>query len=222
MIGYPGNDSVVVGARGFYRATVHVHGVAGHSGSSRRPGINAIEKASALVQRLRQAVLPSESGPEFPLPPSMTVTAIEGGGGFTSVPDRCRVQVDMRLTPSFGAEHARALLDEHVSAIDRDEPSPLATRLEEVDTWPAYRLEADNPLVEVLVAAAREHVDPAITPRVCGPSNIGNLCATRGVPATCGFGVAYEGVHGADERADTGDIPATYSVYRDAVRRLLS
>src|SRR5689334_10569269 len=34
MIGYPGLDHVVTGGRGVLRARVHVHGIAGHSGSS--------------------------------------------------------------------------------------------------------------------------------------------------------------------------------------------
>ena len=33
MIGYPGPDHVVTGGRGVLRARLHVHGVAGHSGS---------------------------------------------------------------------------------------------------------------------------------------------------------------------------------------------
>jgi succinyl-diaminopimelate desuccinylase len=222
MIGYPGKDSVVIGARGFYRATLHVHGVAGHSGSSRRAGVNAIEKASALVQLLGDAALPGDSAATFPLPPSLTVTAIEGGGGFTTIPDLCRVQVDMRLTPTFGERDARVLLTDHASAIDQEQPSPAATRVEELETWPAYRLESDSPLVTTLVDAARRHIDPSVRPRVCGPSNIGNLCAAHGVPATCGLGVGFEGVHSANETACVADVASVYYAYREATVALMA
>nr|WP_322778752.1 hypothetical protein [Frankia sp. Cas4] len=33
--------------------------------------------------------------------------------------------------------------------------------------------------------------------RGAGPSNIGNYLAGLGIPATAGFGVAYEGMHAA-------------------------
>jgi len=60
------------------------------------------------------------------------------------------------------------------------------------------------------VDAVRNHVDPSLEARVCGPSNIGNLCAAHGVPATCGFGVAFSGVHAANETALMSDLPAVY------------
>jgi succinyl-diaminopimelate desuccinylase len=173
------------------------------------------------VQRLGEARLAGESGPAFPLSPSLTVTAIQGGEGFTTIPDLCRLQVDMRLTPAFGAEEARDLLTGHASAIDREQPSPLDTRVEELDTWPAYRLAKDSPLAGALVDAARRHVDPSLEARVGGPSNIGNLCAAHGVPATCGFGVGFEGIHAADETALVADVPVVYRTYRDAVTALL-
>jgi succinyl-diaminopimelate desuccinylase len=49
MIGYPGSDHVVTGGRGVLRARLHVHGVAGHSGSSSSVTPSAIAKAAALV-----------------------------------------------------------------------------------------------------------------------------------------------------------------------------
>ena len=49
MIGYPGLDHVVTGGRGVLRARVHVHGVAGHSGST-RTGAGAITKAAHLIR----------------------------------------------------------------------------------------------------------------------------------------------------------------------------
>lgn len=57
MIGYPGMDEVVVGARGVYRAELHVHGTASHSGASRSTP-NAIDKAAHLVQELGTTDLP--------------------------------------------------------------------------------------------------------------------------------------------------------------------
>ena len=57
--------------------------------------------------------------------------------------------------------------------------------------------------------------------KTAGPSNIGNLLAGEGIPATAGFGVPYEGLHGIDERAHLAELPTVYSVYQRALCALL-
>ncbi|WP_322755695.1 hypothetical protein [Frankia sp. Cas3] len=57
--------------------------------------------------------------------------------------------------------------------------------------------------------------------RGAGPSNIGNYLAGLGIPATAGFGVAYEGMHAADERIRRDSIPAVQAAYHAAVLTLL-
>ena len=105
MIGYPGPDEVVVGGRGFWRATITVHAQAGHSGS-RRTTPGAVSRAARLVRLLEESELPGAHG-EFPLPPKLTVTSVRGGEGFSVVPDRCEVGVDIRTTPTFDATPGR-------------------------------------------------------------------------------------------------------------------
>jgi succinyl-diaminopimelate desuccinylase len=105
LIGYPGLDEVVVGGRGLWRATIAVHGTAGHSGSS-RPTVGAVSRAVRLVGLLDAAELPGAEG-EFPLPPKLSVTSCHGGQGFSVVPDLCELGVDIRTTPAFGAQGRR-------------------------------------------------------------------------------------------------------------------
>ncbi|SPE57395.1 hypothetical protein SNS2_3065 [Streptomyces netropsis] len=57
--------------------------------------------------------------------------------------------------------------------------------------------------------------------KTAGPSNIGNLLAGEGIPATAGFGVPYRGLHGIDERARLAELPTVYAVYQRAVLDLL-
>jgi succinyl-diaminopimelate desuccinylase len=117
MIGYPGLDHVVTGGRGVLRARVHVHGIAGHSGSS-RTGPGAIAKAAQLIRGLHQMPLPGPASPQFPLPAKLTVTAVSGGEGYTMVPDSCTVNVDIRLTPALDDSAALAAL--HANAAETD------------------------------------------------------------------------------------------------------
>ncbi|MFI8228705.1 M20/M25/M40 family metallo-hydrolase [Streptomyces sp. NPDC085900] len=122
MIGYPGPDEVVVGGRGLWRATLAVHAKTGHSGA-RRTAPGAVSRAALLVRLLEEAELPDTEG-EFPLPPRLTVTFCHGGEGFSVVPGRCEVGVDIRTTPGFGAQDAEAVAAPRSPSWTRGCPDP--------------------------------------------------------------------------------------------------
>ncbi|MFJ7071809.1 M20 family metallopeptidase [Streptomyces sp. NPDC098781] len=218
LIGYPGLDEVVVGGRGLWRATIAVHAASGHSGS-RRTAPGAVSRAAQLVRLLEEAELPGAEG-EFPLPPKLTVTFCHGGQGFSVVPDRCELGVDIRTTPGFDARAAERLVGAAVRELDLRLPAPRPTAITPVASWPPYRLgEGRQPAAALLEAASGEGL--TVRPKTAGPSNIGNLLAGRGIPATAGFGVRYAGLHGVDERACLEDLPVVHAVYRRAVLGLL-
>lgn len=222
MIGYPGLDEIVVGARGFWRAALVVSGRSGHSGS-RSPAVdNAVVKAAALVRRLADCDLTPDADGDFPLPPKVTVTGIHGGQGYSIVPDRCTVSVDIRLTPRHDATWADGLVREVCRLLDETMPSRRPTVVEPDTTWPAYRLPVASRLATSLQSAVRQALGRELPLTVAGPSNIGNFLAAQGVEATCGFGVGYRNLHGADEAIDMASIPDVYDTYLAAVRELLA
>ncbi|MEV5101646.1 M20 family metallopeptidase [Streptomyces massasporeus] len=219
MIGYPGFDEVVVGGRGLWRAGIAVHGTSGHSGS-RRTVVGAVSRAAHLVRLLDAGLLPGAAG-AFPLPPKLTVTYCHGGEGFSAVPDRCEIGVDVRTTPGFGARAAENLVRAAVGELDSALPAPRPTEITVVASWPPYRLaEDEQPAAALLGAAAGQGL--TVRAKTAGPSNIGNLLAAEGIPATAGFGLPYEGLHGVDERVHLADLPAVHAVYRRAVLDLLA
>ncbi|MFD8727654.1 M20 family metallopeptidase [Streptomyces sp. NPDC059611] len=221
MIGYPGMDDVVVGGRGLWRATLTVAAESGHSGSSRTV-LGAVSRAARLIQLLDTAALPGppEAGTLFALPPKLSVTAVHGGEGFSVTPDRCDVNVDLRTTPTFGADDAEALVRQVAAELDAELPGPAATRVTSVASWPPFQLQPhEQPAAAMLDAAASLGV--TVRAKTAGPSNIGNLLAGRGISATAGFGVPYSGLHGIDERASLAELPQVYAVYHRAVRTLL-
>jgi succinyl-diaminopimelate desuccinylase len=220
MIGYPGPDHVVTGGRGVLRARLHVHGVAGHSGSSSSVTPSAIAKAAALVTRLHEADLPGPAGPGFPLPARLTVTAISGGEGYSVVPDLCVVNVDVRLTPAFDSQAALEVVRAAAAATDDGWPGTQPTYVEVTTSWPTYALPGDSPLRTALLSGARG-AGLAARAKVAGPSNIGNYLAGLGIPATAGFGVVYEGLHGTDERIRIDSIPPVQAAYHQALLTLL-
>ncbi|MBU1395359.1 MAG: M20 family metallopeptidase [Gammaproteobacteria bacterium] len=219
MIGYPGNDRLVIGARGFLRARLIVHGIGAHSGSSGTRGVNAIERARVLLERMVAAPLTSADA-RFPLPPKLTATAIRGGGSFALVPDRCELELDLRLTPSFEDAAARMHLQAIVARFDADGAAP-ATAIEWLPGWPAYQLDPATPMVQALAAAASEAFGHSVPSGVVGPSSIANYLSTLGVPATAGLGVTYRNLHAPDECVLLESLHPTFLAYRNALLRLL-
>jgi succinyl-diaminopimelate desuccinylase len=223
MIGYPGRDKIVTGSRGFLRATVTVHGTGGHSGDldpAAHEG-NAVEKASYIVRGLHEIRPEVNANDEPGLPATVSVTAIQGGEGWSTIPDTCQIKVDMRLTPSFRFDIARDLLSNAVVDADSWWPTAHPSSIEFRESWPAYSLPESSRLVVALEkAAARRGLQ--LRRGVVGPSNIGNYLASLGIEATAGFGVRYRRAHGPDECIDLSTIPDILAVYEGATRDLLA
>jgi len=220
FIGYPGNDRIVVGARGFMRARLVVRGVAAHSGASSARGLNAAIRGAALAAALSEAALPVDSN--FERPAQLTVTGIRAGDGtFTSVPDRCELTIDCRLTPHFDANDAQHLIAGIVSRHDETYDASLATGIGWIEGWPAYRVADSHPMIDALKRAAQAELGVTLPCVVAGPSNIGNYLASLNVPALCGFGVGYTGIHATDERIDLSTIAPVYGIYERALLALL-
>ena len=224
MIGYPGLDHVVVGGRGFWRAEIVVYGTAGHTGQGHeKPDqVNAAEKAARLVIALANYRKPGPVDETIGLPPRLTVTAMRGGAGYSVIPDRCEVSVDARLTPSFDQAAAEQLVQHLVDDLDRQVKGGRPSEIQAGESWPAYRLPDHAPVARALLDAAASYLDPPPTPKVAGPSNIGNYLASLGIPATAGFGVAYEGLHSTDERIQVATIAPVQAIYQEAVLALLN
>ncbi len=219
MIGYPGLDHVVTGGRGVFRARLHVHGVAGHSGASKALP-SAIAKAAALISRLEKMPLPGPPSPGFPLPAKLTVTAISGGEGYSTVPDLCTFNVDVRLNPALTGPAAGDMLRAATSEVDAAWPGTEPTDVELTTCWPAFVLGEQEPLRAALLTGAGAAGVQA-SAKVAGPSNIGNYLAGLGIPATAGFGVEYRGLHGTDEQIALESIPLVQATYHQALLTLL-
>lgn len=236
VICYPGNDRIAVGARGFYRVSISVPGFAQHAGSSQPVKDSAVTKAVLLASKLTAIALPKEADQDFYFGPKLTITAINGGSGFAQVPDLCTINVDVRLTPSFTAADARVLIKQVVDEVDGVGANGSASggaatgavtngkkvcTIKEEESWPPYKLAADHALVASFIAAASDAHGRTLTSFVCGPSNIGCYLSALEVPATCGFGVNFRGLHAADEAIEIASILPVVNSYRKLVENLL-
>jgi len=222
MIGYPGIDQLVVGGRGFLRAELTVKGKAGHTGGQRSlENGNAIEGAAELVRSLSKYHSPGSIDSALGLRPKITVTGIRGGESFSTVPDHCVVDVDVRLTNLFDMDAARQLIERLATRVDQNRPSVEPTTIILHESWPAYITDKESPIRVALERAAAEPIRNPLTIKAAGPSNIGNYLAKLGIPATAGLGVRYEALHGTNECIDVATIPAVQATYHQAMLELL-
>ncbi|MFN0087537.1 MAG: M20 family metallopeptidase [Blastocatellia bacterium] len=221
LIGYPNNDRLIIGSRGFLRGAVSVYGTAAHSGSGSSHGFNAIDKAACLIQAIHNRQLPEEPDPVFHHGPRVTVTEITGGQGYSVVPDLCQFKLDFRLTPKVDRTIAEQWLEAILRAGDADDPGPIDTQIEWGESWPAYHVPKESALVQCVLRAAKEVFGRKIPTAISGPSNIGNYLAINKIPTLSGFGVTGYNIHAADENLELESVLPVYETYRRAIPMLL-
>lgn len=129
------------------------------------------------------------------------------------------VNVDVRTTIAFPTRTAQAALKTIVRG--SSSTAGLRSSMKSLESWPAFALPATSPLRRALERAAST-LSPRFTPStISGPSNVGNLLAAAGIPATTGYGVANRHANWTDESIELSSIPQVYAVYRQAVMSLL-
>lgn len=224
FIGYPGNEEIMIGARGFLRAKIVVHGRAAHTGSRCADGSNAVKKAAQLVEMIETASRRLKGDSSFPVPPKITVTEFYGGVGFSQVPDKATISIDMRLTPHFDSFVAGNWIKEILSGFDNNNQGSgdRDSDISFLESWPAYKISEHFPAVRALKEEAERELGRTVPLAVCGPSNIGNYLAEHNIAALCGFGVDFENIHAANESITISSIAPIYKAYRAAIERLAS
>lgn len=215
-IGYPGNKSINIGARGYYRFTATIFGESAHTGSGKNKGKNAIYKSLKLIDIANKKNKNLEVDDEFRLRPKFTVTEIHAGTGFSIVPDSCEIYFDFRLTPKFDRKWAIGQFNSMASEANlRVQEGDYS--IQEVGSWPAYSLDPSSRLVKCIQNAAQKYFQRDVYAINVGPSSIANYLYSQGIDATCGFGVEASGIHSNDEWCNLKDIGPVYNAYKDAV-----
>jgi succinyl-diaminopimelate desuccinylase len=223
MIGYPGDDKIVVGSRGFARYEIELTGKAAHSGATLPAEDNALVRAADIIQSLSATPPPQKTEPDFPRQPKVTVTQVEGGDGYSVVPATARVCVDVRLTPVFNEAAADVYIRQIVAGHDSRHQvhGNRATKTGKVSSEPAFLTPETSELRRALRQAVVEITDQTLPEVISGPSNIGNFLAKQGIDVIAGYGVPAHGVHAVGESAALKPLAKVYDVYRKTLQNLL-
>jgi acetylornithine deacetylase len=155
VIGEPTSLKVVRGHKGMMRLRLAFEGKAAHSGYPHL-GRSAIEPAAEAIvalaglRREMEAERPPH-GEEFPEVPfaALNVGTVAGGSAANVIPDRCVVQLSVRLLPGM----TLADMTERVRQIVAGAAGPTPFTLEHVSLSPAMLLGEDAPIYRELTAA---------------------------------------------------------------------
>lgn len=156
LVGEPTSMRVIRGHKGHLSLTLTVLGVAAHSGFPHK-GVNAIERAGAVLAALavlRKSLVAERTDasglfPEVPYP-VLTVAGIRGGTAINVIPERCDVDVGVRLLPGMDSAAFVARLRAVVEAVVPDG----AVSVTVVNDTPAFATPEERPFVRELCALA--------------------------------------------------------------------
>jgi len=154
VVGEPTELRVVRAHKGMVRLRLAFRGQAAHSGYPHlgRSAIEPAARAIVALEGLRRTMeterpANADAFPEVPFA-ALNVGTVAGGSAANVIPDRCEIQLAIRLLPGMSVEE----MAERVSAaVQRDVGEPFT--LEPVSESPAMILGAGAPLHQALCAA---------------------------------------------------------------------
>lgn len=187
--------NIIVAQKGLLQIKVKIEGRRAHAAYPER-GVNAIDKAIAIIRRLK--------GNKFAYPrnkylksPTVNTGTIRGGDKVNIVADWCEFELDFRFLPGMASGDLLRRIKKVIGSYTKD------YRLEIEGLQQPYSLKRGHPLVLGLKKAMRKF---KLKPEVKGSegATVITFFKEKGVPAVAtGFGCSGC-AHVSDEFADTG------------------
>ncbi len=230
VLGEPSNLQVRLGHRGRLEMQVQVRGRAAHA-SAPELGSNAIHNAARLIFGLELLTARLATDP-FLGQGSLAVTEIESqAASRNALPDCCSFYIDRRLT--LGETESKALAEvQHIINTEEVEAEVQVTRYrsrsytgyatQTRNSFPAWVMPEDHPLVQALVRSVRETL--GYRPKVGCWSFSTDGAYTAGVAniPTVGFGPGEERyAHTLHEQIRLNDVVDAARVYARLAVELL-
>jgi len=230
VLGEPTGLDVSRGHRGRMEMRVTTRGRSAHAAAAHL-GENAISTAARLVFGLE--LLSVQTGEDaFLGPGSLTVTGISSHAiSQNTVPDRCELVIDRRLT--LGENETRACaevqriigregVDATVSVAEYEASSYTGYRCHGRQSYPAWVLAEDHPLVTSALRAVRSATKRRPQLTCCNFSTEGVYTAGEAGIPTIAFGPGDPSVvHTADESVRVADVVAAAEAYAQLAWDLL-
>ncbi|WP_421380710.1 M20 family metallopeptidase [Bacillus salacetis] len=184
----PTQLGIALQAKGVLRLNVEVDGEPAH-GSRPWEGVNAIEKAFDVHNKIKELPFMQESSEYYPMP-SLNLAIIEGGDVYNKVPEKCMLKYDIRYLPEQNKDRVVQEIEEAVEG-----PVFISMFSKPV------RTDIDDYYVQKIKAAVEEHTgEEAVFFGQHGAADT-QFFAQLGIPAI-EFGPVGENWHGNRENVE--------------------
>lgn len=226
IVGEPSNYEYAIGHRGLEWLEIVIRGKAAHGGVPHL-GVNAIEKASKLIERIKRELYPKlkDRYNEYMGPSVMNFGVIEGGSQPSTVADRCSIKIDRRYVPGETVESVLKEYEDIIESFKVEDPDFDA----EIIRMPNNMLTLDHVYLmtdpdEAIVTTVRESIkevinkDPLITRRrgwtdAALLSNYGNIPTVVFGPGD----ISYS--HTKDERVKISELADAVEIYSRVIEK---
>jgi len=155
IVGEATNLKVARGQKGLEWIEIIVLGKKVHA-SSKAEGINAIEMAARLVQKIYSDLVPrlEERVHEVLGPPTINVGTIQGGDQPSTIPGECTIRLDRRCVPGETIAQVYEELNQLVEELHEEDPGFQAQVKDmfdgELTPHLPYYLEEDEPIIQAV------------------------------------------------------------------------
>lgn len=154
LVAEPTGGEIMVANKGALWVEIATYGQTAHA-SLPESGINAISHMAKILDRLfdefamRYETDPLLGGPTF------SVDVIQGGVKTNVVPDRCRIEIDIRTVPSQRHGHIVQELQQLIDRVQSTTPN-LKTEIRVLSDLPSVRTRVDDPFVTLVQESVKE------------------------------------------------------------------
>ena len=212
IVAEPTELELVVAHKGFVWLEVETQGVAAH-GSRPHLGVDAIVKMGGVLAGLDRLVEELSRRPAHPLlgPPSVHASTIQGGGEWSTYPDRCTLAVERRLLPGETGDAAEAELQAIVVALTAADPAFRATVRRDLVRSP-LETPADAAILHVVQQTATSVLGRPVEPTGVSFWTDAASLHEAGIPTVL-FGPLGAGAHAAEEWVDLASVQTCAEVY---------
>lgn len=211
ILGYQGINEISIGARGWLRLKITTLGKSTHTGSRTNKGINAIHSMGKIINVITSLNFGQKTEPFFEFGSSLNISQINGGVAINIVPDKCEVNIDIRLLPS---QTKGEVLDTIKIELNK---LKIQHDLELLQYEGAYLTNSKNPFVKILKNNASEVLEREIPLVASGQGSVGNVINKLNVSIINAFGVDSDNVHAPNEWINTDTIPKIFEIYRKSL-----
>ena len=218
IVAEPTSLAIMPAHKGFAWLEVDVRGRAAH-GSRYDIGVDAILEAGAVLVELDRAdrdLLPARTHPLLGRA-SLHASAIEGGEGWSTYPDRCVIRVERRTLPGESREQPLTDVRDAIARAAKQRPS-LSAEARIVFSQDPSDVATDAPIVRELAASLTDRGERVAIAGMSAWTDAA-LLNDAGVPAIC-FGpgdIAH--AHAAVEWIEVDEIERAAAVLETLIAR---